>query len=168
MFLIILYPFFSNNREWVGGQPVCDYFSFMLIWAGLATVLVVGSMTLERVLAILYPYFYERHVSASKVKIAMAAIWIFAALVSSLPLFQVRNRLDNHISLDLDAIFNMKRVWVDNYVPKICLLLLCFNFHVRISASIFFKCKFTCISEWRTAIMIIFISHLKCKKQILA
>jgi prostaglandin E receptor 4 len=73
----------------VGGQPLCDYFSFMMIWAGMATVLVVGGMTLERVLAILLPYFYERHVTAGKVKVGVAVIWVVSALFSCLPLINV-------------------------------------------------------------------------------
>ena len=73
----------------MGGQPLCDYFSFMMIFAGLATVLVVGCMALERFLAILHPYAYERHVAPERVKCVLAGVWVVAALISCLPLLKV-------------------------------------------------------------------------------
>nr|KAG5714092.1 hypothetical protein BaRGS_020420 [Batillaria attramentaria] len=77
---------YSKDRQWVGGQPLCDYFSFMMIFAGLATVLVVGAMAIERYLAILHPYKYELYVSPHKVKYVMVVIWVTSTLISCLPL----------------------------------------------------------------------------------
>ena len=61
----------------------------MLIFAGLATVLVVLCMAVERFLAILHPYFYERHVAPEKVKLLLGAIWLVAGLIAALPLVNV-------------------------------------------------------------------------------
>ncbi|KAL8624184.1 hypothetical protein ACOMHN_046270 [Nucella lapillus] len=84
---------YSNNLQWVGGQPLCHYSSFMMIFAGLATVLLVLCMAVERCLAILAPYFYERHVAPERVKALLAAVWIVAVLISCLPLVNVgRNK----------------------------------------------------------------------------
>lgn len=77
---------YNNNRQWVGGQPLCTYFSFMMIFAGLATVFIVGAMAVERYLAILHPYAYESHVRPARVKYVMGLILLVAVLISCLPL----------------------------------------------------------------------------------
>jgi prostaglandin E receptor 4 len=41
---------YSKGR-WIGGQPLCDYFSFILIFAGLVTVFIIGAMALDRFMA---------------------------------------------------------------------------------------------------------------------
>lgn len=56
---------YLNNFEWVGGQATCDYFAFILIFAGLTTIFFISFMSLERFLAVCCPYFYNG-TSASK------------------------------------------------------------------------------------------------------
>ncbi|XP_076462639.1 uncharacterized protein LOC143294992 [Babylonia areolata] len=86
---------YSNDRQWVGGQPVCDYFSFMMIFSGLATVLVVGCLAVERFLAILRPYAYERRVSPERANAVLLVVWVVSAVISCLPLMKVGRNV-NH------------------------------------------------------------------------
>ncbi|KAL8600710.1 hypothetical protein ACOMHN_057300 [Nucella lapillus] len=80
---------YSKDRQWVGGQAVCDYFSFMMIFSGLATVLVVGCLAVERFLAILHPYTYERSVTPSRANCTLGIVWVVSAFISCLPLMEV-------------------------------------------------------------------------------
>lgn len=80
---------YSNDRQWLGGSTLCSFFSFMLIFAGLATVFIIGTLAVERYLAILHPFIYEKHVRPPRVKWALGLTWILAVLVSSLPLVRV-------------------------------------------------------------------------------
>ncbi|KAK7089893.1 uncharacterized protein [Littorina saxatilis] len=108
---------YSKDRQWVGGQAMCDYFSFMMIWAGLATVVVVGCMALERFVAILHPYFYERRVNPGRVKLVIAAVWVGAAAFSSLPLLRFGRNVrhypgtwcffDYYSDRTVDKVFNL-------------------------------------------------------------
>ncbi|XP_067679663.1 prostaglandin E2 receptor EP4 subtype-like [Haliotis asinina] len=77
---------YNNGRKWLGGQPLCNYFSFMMIFAGMATVLIVGVMAVERYVAIIHPYQYEAKFSSGKVIFILAGVWLFAFVVSCLPL----------------------------------------------------------------------------------
>ncbi|XP_046334183.2 prostaglandin E2 receptor EP4 subtype-like isoform X1 [Haliotis rufescens] len=77
---------YNNGRRWLGGQPLCNYFSFMMIFAGMATVLIVGAMAVERYVAIIHPYAYEAKFSSGKVIYILVGVWLFAFIVSCLPL----------------------------------------------------------------------------------
>ncbi|KAL3868181.1 hypothetical protein ACJMK2_041039 [Sinanodonta woodiana] len=77
---------YSNNMQWVGGDPMCYYFCFMMLFAGNATVFIVGLMAVERLLAIRYPFFYERHISYRKTPYIILCIWFLAAFSGCLPL----------------------------------------------------------------------------------
>ncbi|KAJ8305719.1 hypothetical protein KUTeg_016264, partial [Tegillarca granosa] len=77
---------YGNNFTWVGGQPLCDYFSFMLIFAGLATVFIVGAMSMDRYIAVCFPYSYKNSEKKRRVNIFIACIWIVSILIAFLPL----------------------------------------------------------------------------------
>lgn len=77
---------YANNFTWIGGQPLCDYFSFMLIFAGLATVFIVGSMSLDRYIAVCFPYQYKLSEKKQRINIFIACIWIVSILIAFLPL----------------------------------------------------------------------------------
>ncbi|KAK3584825.1 hypothetical protein CHS0354_006244 [Potamilus streckersoni] len=77
---------YINNMQWVGGDSLCSYFCFMMVFAGNATVFIVGIMAVERLLAIRYPFFYERHISYRKTPYIILCIWFLAAFSGCLPL----------------------------------------------------------------------------------
>ncbi|XP_027687867.2 prostaglandin E2 receptor EP2 subtype [Chelonia mydas] len=69
-----------------GGQ-LCHYFAFAMSFFGLATMLVLFAMALERCLALGQPYLYERFVRRrSALLLAPPALCAFAAAFCALPL----------------------------------------------------------------------------------
>ena len=61
----------------------------MKIFTRQSLILLEGCMALERFLAIIYPYAYERHVTHDKVKYVLAVVWVVSAFYSCLPLMKV-------------------------------------------------------------------------------
>ncbi|KAL8573970.1 hypothetical protein ACOMHN_029417 [Nucella lapillus] len=51
---------YANNLQWVGGRPVCLYHGFTMVFFAVITPLLVCSMSVERLLALRYSYFYQR------------------------------------------------------------------------------------------------------------
>ncbi|XP_041357783.1 prostaglandin E2 receptor EP4 subtype-like [Gigantopelta aegis] len=76
---------YANGRKWIGGQPLCHYFSFFMIFAGIATVSIVGVMAFERYVAILQPYSYNTKFTPGKVIYILVTVWILSAFVACLP-----------------------------------------------------------------------------------
>ena len=68
------------------GGHICLYFGFAMSFFGLATMLVLFAMALERCLALGRPYFYERFLSPRAGLVALPAIYTFSAAFCSLPL----------------------------------------------------------------------------------
>ena len=82
----VAFAVYDNNLQWVGGKPLCHYMSFMLIFSGIATVLFVGAMALDRYLAILHPFKYNMSARYTIVNVVMFGILLFSAFVACLPL----------------------------------------------------------------------------------
>uniref|UniRef100_U3JMR5 Prostaglandin E2 receptor EP2 subtype n=1 Tax=Ficedula albicollis TaxID=59894 RepID=U3JMR5_FICAL len=68
------------------GGHICLYFGFAMSFFGLATMLILFTMALERCLALGRPYFYERFLSPRTGLVALPAIYSFSAAFCSLPL----------------------------------------------------------------------------------
>ncbi|XP_009557124.1 prostaglandin E2 receptor EP2 subtype [Cuculus canorus] len=68
------------------GGHICSYFGFAMSFFGLATMLILFAMALERCLALGQPYFYKRFLSPRTGLVALPAIYIFSAAFCSLPL----------------------------------------------------------------------------------
>ncbi|TFK03052.1 DCN1-like protein 1 [Platysternon megacephalum] len=69
------------------GRQLCLYFAFAMSFFGLATMLVLFAMALERCLALGQPYLYERFVRRrSALLLALPALYAFAAAFCALPL----------------------------------------------------------------------------------
>ncbi|NXN80713.1 PE2R2 protein, partial [Bombycilla garrulus] len=68
------------------GGHICFYFGFAMSFFGLATMLILFTMALERCLALGRPYFYERFLSPRTGLVALPAIYTFSAAFCSLPL----------------------------------------------------------------------------------
>lgn len=83
----IVLSVYINNLEWVGGQPVCDFISFMLIFCGLTTCLIISVMSIDRYIAISHPFKYRILPKEKMVKFVIAGLLLFSAFVSFLPLF---------------------------------------------------------------------------------
>ncbi|XP_062600554.1 thromboxane A2 receptor-like [Saccostrea cucullata] len=77
---------YSNKFRWVGGQPACDYMSFVLIFFSVSPMLIATAMSLDRFLAVWFPFMYKTMEKKRRVHVILAFLWIFAFLISSLPL----------------------------------------------------------------------------------
>lgn len=77
---------YLNKFKWVGGEALCNYESFMLIFAGYATICIIGTMAVDRFLAITYPFFYDNHITVGRAKFIIIGIWLFAAFMGCLPI----------------------------------------------------------------------------------
>ncbi|XP_052774749.1 prostaglandin E2 receptor EP2 subtype-like isoform X1 [Mya arenaria] len=76
---------YANNLRWVGGEPVCKYHGFFMVFASLITPLFVCCVSIERVLAITFPYFHERAVTRKKIYIVIACCVMFVTAFCCLP-----------------------------------------------------------------------------------
>lgn len=85
----IILVVYANGLKWQGGRPLCNYASFMMIFAGLATIFILASMAMDRYLALNKPYFYSAHVSPARVKVLFPVLLAAALLMACLPLIGV-------------------------------------------------------------------------------
>lgn len=78
---------YANGTGFLGGQPVCDYLSFMMVFAGIATICIVTSMSFDRFLAVWFPYSYNTTVTQRRVWVTLVCIWALAIVLGCLPIF---------------------------------------------------------------------------------
>ncbi|XP_065427878.1 prostacyclin receptor [Chrysemys picta bellii] len=72
-----------------GGRGLCQLFAFAMTFFGLASMLILCAMAVERCLAISHPYFYSQHNGRGWAKLALPAIYAFSALFCCLPFLGV-------------------------------------------------------------------------------
>ncbi|NXL48948.1 PE2R2 protein, partial [Podilymbus podiceps] len=80
---------YHRNRTLIAlaqGGHICLYFGFAMSFFGLATMLILFAMALERCLALGWPYFYKRFLSPRTGLVALPSIYTFSAAFCSLPL----------------------------------------------------------------------------------
>ncbi|CAL1538208.1 unnamed protein product [Lymnaea stagnalis] len=66
--------------------PLCHYFSFMMIFAGFATMSLVCAMAIERYISLCHPYAYHCKLPKSYAKYAILFSWLLSLLIACLPL----------------------------------------------------------------------------------
>lgn len=76
---------YANNLSWVGGDALCNYESFMFIFAGYSTIFIIGTMAIDRFIALVHPFFYDTHITYSRAKFGILGLWGFAAFMGLLP-----------------------------------------------------------------------------------
>ncbi|XP_030209864.1 prostaglandin E receptor 4 (subtype EP4) b isoform X2 [Gadus morhua] len=70
---------------WPGGDPLCQYSGFILLFFFLVQLSIVFAMSVERYLAINHAYFYNRHVNQRLAALTLLAIYISNAFFCALP-----------------------------------------------------------------------------------
>ncbi|XP_055051966.1 prostacyclin receptor [Misgurnus anguillicaudatus] len=70
-----------------GNRWLCELFAFAMTFFGLASMLILCAMAVERCLAISHPYFYSKHVRRSFAKVALFLIYLFTFVFCLLPFF---------------------------------------------------------------------------------
>ncbi|OWF42134.1 prostaglandin E2 receptor EP4 subtype-like [Mizuhopecten yessoensis] len=84
---------YVNNKNWMGGQPVCDFMSFSFIFAGMTSAMLAAAMSLDRFLAVWFPFFYSNRLSERRGNLTMVGIFTFAFLLACMPLMGVNGNV---------------------------------------------------------------------------
>ncbi|KAL0979112.1 hypothetical protein UPYG_G00180870 [Umbra pygmaea] len=71
--------------SWPGGDPLCQYFGFILLFFSLSGLSIICAMSVERYLAINHAYFYNDYVDQRLAGLTLLAIYISNALFCALP-----------------------------------------------------------------------------------
>uniref|UniRef100_S4RF68 Prostaglandin E receptor 4 (subtype EP4) c n=1 Tax=Petromyzon marinus TaxID=7757 RepID=S4RF68_PETMA len=70
---------------WPGGDALCGFFAFTLLFFGAAGISILCAMSVERYLAINHPYVYNRYVDARRARAALAALYVINGCLCALP-----------------------------------------------------------------------------------
>ncbi|KAL6463525.1 hypothetical protein MHYP_G00279160 [Metynnis hypsauchen] len=71
--------------KWPGGEPLCQYSGFILLFFSLAGLSFICTMSVERYLAINHAYLYSRYVDQRLAALAIATIYVTNGLFCALP-----------------------------------------------------------------------------------
>ena len=82
---------YMNDFKWLGGDPLCKYFAFMMVFACFSTMIIVCIMAIERLLCIRHPYYYHARLRKKHVTIFLCSAWLIAGLIASLPVIGFGN-----------------------------------------------------------------------------
>ena len=77
---------YTRQVKLYNGLPLCNYFSFVMIFAGTTTILILGVMAVERYFAVKHPFIYNVHMSNSRGKFIVLGIWLTAVIMAACPL----------------------------------------------------------------------------------
>ncbi|XP_029434060.1 prostaglandin E2 receptor EP4 subtype [Rhinatrema bivittatum] len=75
---------YVQNR-WPGGEALCEYSSFILLFFGLSGLSIICAMSIERYLAINHAYFYNHYVDKRLAGLTLSAIYASNVLFCALP-----------------------------------------------------------------------------------
>lgn len=70
---------------WPDGEPLCQYFGFVLLFFSLAGLSIICAMSIERYIAINHAYFYNDYADKRLAGVALVAIYASDALFCALP-----------------------------------------------------------------------------------
>ncbi|XP_006013282.1 prostaglandin E2 receptor EP4 subtype [Latimeria chalumnae] len=70
---------------WPGGQALCEYSAFILLFFGLSGLSIICSMSIERFLAINHAYFYNHYVDKKLAGLTLFAIYVSNVFFCALP-----------------------------------------------------------------------------------
>ncbi|XP_001371729.2 prostaglandin E2 receptor EP4 subtype [Monodelphis domestica] len=71
--------------EWPGGEGLCEYSTFILLFFGLSGLSIICAMSIERYLAINHAYFYSHYVDKKLAGLTLFAIYVSNVLFCALP-----------------------------------------------------------------------------------
>ncbi|TRY83973.1 hypothetical protein DNTS_006292 [Danionella cerebrum] len=83
--VFICYAYRTSLVGLTGDQKLCGLFAFAMTFFGLASMLILCAMAVERCLAISHPYFYSKHVRRSFAKVLLFLIYLFTSIFCLLP-----------------------------------------------------------------------------------
>lgn len=71
--------------SWPGGEPLCQYFGFLLLFFSLAGLSIICAMSIERYMAINHAYFYNDYVDQRLAGLTLLGIYVSNAFFCALP-----------------------------------------------------------------------------------
>ncbi|XP_020851880.1 prostaglandin E2 receptor EP4 subtype [Phascolarctos cinereus] len=71
--------------EWPGGNGLCEYSTFILLFFGLSGLSIICAMSIERYLAINHAYFYSHYVDKKLAGLTLFAVYVSNVLFCALP-----------------------------------------------------------------------------------
>ncbi|XP_043966499.1 prostaglandin E2 receptor EP4 subtype-like [Gambusia affinis] len=71
--------------QWIGGDPLCQYMGFNLLFFYLAGLSIIFAMSVDRYIAVNHPYVYNNYVNKKHAGHTLVAIYISNALFCALP-----------------------------------------------------------------------------------
>nr|5YHL_A Chain A, Prostaglandin E2 receptor EP4 subtype [Homo sapiens]5YWY_A Chain A, Prostaglandin E2 receptor EP4 subtype,Prostaglandin E2 receptor EP4 subtype [Homo sapiens] len=71
--------------QWPGGQPLCEYSTFILLFFSLSRLSIICAMSVERYLAINHAYFYSHYVDKRLAGLTLFAVYASNVLFCALP-----------------------------------------------------------------------------------
>uniref|UniRef100_A0A3B3S559 Prostaglandin E receptor 4 (subtype EP4) c n=1 Tax=Paramormyrops kingsleyae TaxID=1676925 RepID=A0A3B3S559_9TELE len=77
---------YVTNR-WPGGELLCHFFSFSMLFFGSAGMSILCAMAVERYLAINHAYFYSQYVDRTMARLALTATYLANVVLCIMPSF---------------------------------------------------------------------------------
>ncbi|XP_064784565.1 prostaglandin E2 receptor EP4 subtype-like [Oncorhynchus masou masou] len=74
-------------QRWLGGELLCDLFSFSMLFFGSAGMSILCAMAVERYLAINYAYFYSQYIDRTMARFALMGIYLANIVLCIMPSF---------------------------------------------------------------------------------
>ncbi|KAM4719207.1 prostaglandin E receptor 4 (subtype EP4) b [Anableps anableps] len=74
------------NGGWSGGEPICQYSGFILLYFFLVQLSIVFTMSVERFLAINHAYFYNEFVNQRLAALTLFAVYVSCLVFCALPI----------------------------------------------------------------------------------
>lgn len=101
---ILVMPFNASieiNGKWIFGRVMCDVFNSNDVLFSTASILHLCCISMDRYIAIMYPFKYESEMTRFRVFIMIAITWISSILISYIP-------IQSHWYTTIDAIMEME------------------------------------------------------------
>ncbi|XP_043941376.1 prostaglandin E2 receptor EP4 subtype-like [Protopterus annectens] len=84
---VVIATYIANR--WPGGQLLCQFFSFSMLFFGSAGMTILCAMAIERYLAINHAYFYSHHVDRTLARLSLLGAYFFNLVLCIMPSFGI-------------------------------------------------------------------------------
>ncbi|XP_020318429.1 prostaglandin E2 receptor EP4 subtype-like [Oncorhynchus kisutch] len=74
-------------QRWPGGELLCDFFSFSMLFFGSAGMSILCAMAVERYLAINHAYLYSQYIDRTTARLALMGIYLANIVLCIMPSF---------------------------------------------------------------------------------
>ncbi|XP_043556022.1 prostaglandin E receptor 4 (subtype EP4) c [Chiloscyllium plagiosum] len=81
------------TQQWPGGQPLCHFFSFSMLFFGSAGMTILCTMSIERYLAINHAFFYSQYIDKALARLALMGVYLLNLVFCILPFFGLGNNV---------------------------------------------------------------------------